>query len=182
MSDRARLEIKIEELISRLSRLELRVSELESNQFELVSAAAEVPASGASEHTAASAAAASEHRPVSAQSSSVPIFDYPSIAIDSVREDRLISIGQWISRALRNQITGLSGREKLPEPSQFYLVFRGVNGIVYNPVKVFATFEESCRFVKSRGGSLGRSVFIGVPSKADGRIICSAAGVSWPDC
>ena len=182
MSDRARLEIKIEELISRLSRLELRVSELESNQFELVSAAAEVPASGASEHTAASAAAASERRPVSAQSSSVPIFDYPSIAIDSVREDRLISIGQWISRALRNQITGLSGREKLPEPSQFYLVFRGVNGIVYNPVKVFATFEESCRFVKSRGGSLGRSVFIGVPSKADGRIICSAAGVSWPDC
>lgn len=73
MSNRARLEIKIEELISRLSRLELRVSELESNQFELVGTAAEAPASRASEHTPASAAAASEHRPVSAQSSSVLI-------------------------------------------------------------------------------------------------------------
>ena len=100
--------------------------------------------------------------------------------MDPVREGKLISVGRWIASALRNNIQGLSGREKLPEPSEWYLVFRDVNCAVFNPAKVFATYPEACRFVKSRGGSLGRFVFIGVPTKTGGRIICSAADVTWP--
>ena len=181
MSDRADLEDQLRLLSSRFDQLELRVLKLESEQFELVSGEPE-------ERTSAPSASepAGSQGPVLPIASAVSkgylpeVLSQPQLTIDPARVVILNSIGQWISGALRQNIFGASGREKLPEPSEIYLVFRGVNGQVYNPVRVFATYPESCRLVKSRGGSFGRSVFIGLPGPEDAKIVCSAAGVDWP--
>ena len=177
MSSQSTQDRTILELISRIERLELRVSGLESFQFEVVQAEVEEQWEPVPIQSGPTASGDLSTGPISetvVQGEALPS------EVDAERLAILNSIGRWVARALQNNITGSSGRDQLPEPSQHYLVFRGVNGVVYNPVKVFATFPEACRLVKSRGGAFGRSVFIGVPSKSDGKTVCSSAGVAWP--
>ena len=175
MSSQSTQERTILELISRIERLELRVSGLESFQFEVVQAEVEEQWEPVPIQSGPTASGDSSTGPIS---ETVVLGEALPSEVDTERLAILNSIGRWVARALQNNITGSSGRDQLPEPSQRYLVFRGVNGVVYNPVKVFATFPEACRLVKSRGGAFGRSVFIGVPSKSDGKTVCSSAGVA----
>ena len=44
-------------------------------------------------------------------------------------------IGAWIRRCLRSEPRGLSGREKIPQASKYYIVVRGFDLTVYTPPK-----------------------------------------------
>ena len=81
---------------------------------------------------------------------------------------------------MRGEQRGLSGRERLAEGSGCYLIFRSFSDQVYNPVLICRTWAEAARFVKPFG-SLGNSVFVGVPNLTDGRVVCNSAGVDWPE-
>ena len=160
-------------LLLRVEELEVRVKGLESNQgsstYELVS---EIPSEAAGLH----------HLPVVAsapQSSQLPVA--PVIEPVELRRSSILEgIGHWIRSCLDNRRRGLSGRERIPEGNNIYLCFRDFSGKSYNPVKVAYTFQQIVPLVKPRGQP-GDSVFIGLPSLADGRIVAEAALVSFPE-
>lgn len=95
------------------------------------------------------------------------------------RESICIEIGQHISRSLRGLNRGESGRKKLKLASRLYLVFKDSQGVVHNPCKVhyrWSAVKDDC----ARSGDFGDSVFIGLPSLFDARIVCQTAGVALP--
>ena len=89
-------------------------------------------------------------------------------------------IGSWLVHALAGRIVGRSGRERLPESSRVYLILQDSVGNPFNPARVCQSWREAQRIVKPRG-QLGSSVFIGLPSLADARIVCQETGVEWPE-
>ena len=161
-SDQIRLEEEIEYLRTAFSQLEARVCELEEQRdFELVSSAGGYQKSKA------------------ASSVSVPLRVSSLPPLTEERQRALRDIGVWLKSCLEDRRRGLSGREKLPEGSNCYLVLRSFNGDLYNPVKVAKHFSEVTRIVKPHGHP-GNSVFIGLPSYRDGRLVVEAAGLKWP--
>ena len=161
-SEQIRLEEEIEYLRTAFAQLEARVCELEENRdFELVSSAG-----GYQRSKAASSA------PAPLKVSSLP-------PLTEERKRALRDIGLWLRSCLEERRRGLSGREKLPEGNNCYLVLRSFNGDLYNPVKVAKHFSEVTRIVKPHGHP-GNSVFIGLPSYRDGRLVVESAGLKWP--
>lgn len=154
-----RLEEQLNLCIARIEQLELRVNQLESERsesvFELVTDTASVPL------------------PASEPSSS-------SASVSSSRVLVLEQIGGWIKTCLEGRRRGLSGREKLSEGNSVYLVFRGFSGQTFNPVRVFTRYAEVLPVVKP-SGDIGDSIFIGLPSFEDARIVAAAAGVRLED-
>lgn len=59
------------------------------------------------------------------------------------------------------------------------LVLRSFSGDQFNPVKVVRHFSEATRLVKPHGHP-SDSVFIGLPSFRDGRLVIEAARLRWP--
>ena len=102
-----------------------------------------------------------------------------SQVLSQERLDILSRIGLWLRSCLNEQRRGLSGRELLPEGNRFYLVVRSFRGEVFDPVLVFDSLSQAVPIVKPLGHP-GDSVFIGLPSLQDGRLICEAAGLQWP--
>jgi len=160
-------------LILRVEELEDRVNRLEGNQgsstYEFVSEApSEVPVSS--------------YLPVvstAAQSSQLPVA--PIVPpLDRQRRSILECIGRWIRACLDGRRRGLSGRERIPEANRIYLCFRDFVGRLYNPVRVTYTFQQIVPLVKPQGEP-GDSIFIGLPSLEDGRLVCEAASVAFPD-
>ena len=154
-----RLEEQLNLCIARIEQLELRVSQLESERsesiFELVT------------DTASELLPSSE----------------PSRASASVSNSRVLvleQIGGWIRSCLEGRRRGLSGREKLSEGNSVYLVFRAFSGQTFNPVRLFTRFAEVVPVVKP-SGDVGDSIFIGLPSLEDARIVAAAAGVRLED-
>ena len=154
-----RLEEQLNLCIARIEQLELRVSQLESERsesiFELItdSASAFLPASE------------------------------PPRSSASVSNSRVLvleQIGGWIRSCLEGRRRGLSGREKLSEGNSVYLVFRAFSGQNFDPVRVFTRFAEVVPVVKPLG-DVGDSIFIGLPSLEDARIVAAAAGVRLED-
>lgn len=96
------------------------------------------------------------------------------------RVETLNQIGAWIQSALRGQHRGTSGRERLTEGSGCYLVFRAFTGQTFNPAVLCKSWAEAVPLVKP-SGSLGDSVFVGLPSLTDARVVCQAAGVEFPE-
>ena len=96
------------------------------------------------------------------------------------RSKTLVDIGRWLRSCLSGTRRGLSGRERLPEGSSCYLVIRAHSGQVFDPVKVCRFFNEIQPLVKPRG-SPGDSVFIGLPSYRDARLVVEAASLTWPE-
>ena len=88
-------------------------------------------------------------------------------------------IGAWVKRCLRGEPRGLSGREKIGVASRFYIVVRGFDLTTYNPPKVFSSWGEA-KSLTHRLGQPGDSVFVGVPTRAEVRAVCAAAGIEVP--
>jgi len=159
-----RLEEQLRQCLDRISELERRVAvleaEKESSAFDLVSdiASSVLPPS-------------QTDRPTSAR---------PSHHLEEqIRSEVLLQIGSWIRACLEGRRRGLSGRERLSEGNSCYLVFRGFSGQVYDPVGVFERFSDLVPEVKPHGHP-GNSIFIGLPTLDDARLVAAAAGVQWP--
>ena len=161
-----RLEQQVNLLIAQVANLQLRVEELEQQRevqpFEFVSEPAPV-----SEAPAPSVVA----HPIVSESTTP--------TIDPNRRAILRQIGGWIRSCLEGRRRGLSGRERLYEGNRYYLVFRNYHSRLFDPVLICDSFVAASREVKPRG-SCGDSVFVGVPSLADGEVVVAAAGVAWP--
>jgi len=164
MLRQAHLEEEIEYLKASLAQLELRVAQLEEREFDLVSSASAVPESGTRGGYASTVGGA--------KLSSLP-------PLTPEREKTLKDIGLWLKSCLEDRRRGLSGRERLPEGNSCYLVLRSFGGKLFNPVKVCKYFSEATAEVKPHGHP-GDSIFIGLPSFRDGRLVVEAAGLKWP--
>ncbi len=167
-SAQIRLEEHLRLVTARLEQLELRVAELEAEResgFQVV-----YPSESESSQPVASPTAVgpSVVSPVASGS-----------LVCSNRHQTLLQIGAWIRNCLSGKRRGLSGREKLPEGTTIYLVFRSVHGRVFDPVFVARKFQEITGLVKI-SGDCKDSVFIGLPGAEDGSVVCRAAGVTWP--
>ncbi len=126
--------------------------------------------------------ASSGYHLVSAPSSSVvPEFDEVGPYSWEERERVAREIGAFIVRAITGQNRGSSGRDKLKGlKSRYYLVIRDKFGQEYrNPIKVFTTFTQ-CKHLCAQAGDFGDSIFVGVPSIREGKIIAETAGLGWP--
>ena len=164
MQRQPRLEEEIEYLRTSLAQLELRVAHLEDREFDLVSSAGTAPESSSRGGYAVSVGA-------------VKLSALPPLTPE--RERTLRDIGVWLRSCLEDRRRGLSGREKLPEGNSCYLVLRSFGGELFNPVKVCKYFSEATAEVKPHGHP-GDSIFIGLPSFRDGRLVVEAAGLKWP--
>lgn len=60
-----------------------------------------------------------------------------------------------------------------------YLVFKDFVGKVYNPPLLFLRFGEVTRLVKPRGDT-GDSIFVGLPTADDAKVVAAAAEVFAP--
>lgn len=110
-------------------------------------------------------------------------LDLPSESgyrVSAEREEASRQIGRWVRRALRGQSRGLSGRERITQSSRLYLVFKDFDLQVHDPPLVFHRWGD-CREVVARGGQPGDSIFIGLPSQAEARIVCGEAGLRVPE-
>lgn len=94
-----------------------------------------------------------------------------------LREEVAREIGAFLSRALRGENRGSSGRGRLRDlQSRVYIVVKDYDGgITTDPVRVFSQFS-SCRALCQRRGSWGDSIFVGLPSAAEGEIAGSKTG------
>ena len=104
----------------------------------------------------------------------------PSAQIsESERRQVCASIGAFFVRALAGGHRGSSGRHRNPLASRFYLVAKDCRGNTFNPPLLFPTFGAAERVVKVNG-ILGDSVFCGVPSLWEARLVASEAGLLPP--
>ena len=88
-------------------------------------------------------------------------------------------IGAWIRRGLRGEHRGLSGREKIPQANQYYVVVRDLLGEVHNPPLLFKAWSAAkphCQHL----GQCGDSIFVGLPSQAEVRIVLRSAQLRLP--
>lgn len=93
--------------------------------------------------------------------------------------DRLAdSIGAWVARALEGRHRGASGRDRNPLASRFWVVFRDINGLIYDPPLVFRSFGGA-RDLCKRGAISGDSVWLGLPSEREVSRVIAGAGLSW---
>ena len=95
------------------------------------------------------------------------------------REAVCDEIGAFVLRGLRGDHRGPSGRDQISLPSRLWLVFKDHYGEPQNPVAVCRTFGD-CRRLTKVGDQLGESLFVGLPSEREARLVCSRAGVPWP--
>lgn len=157
------LQVELLECKSQVRRLEERVAVLEEksdrapSEFDVVSEAAE-------------RAPATPPR----ASSSVGDSGLPAFRVQAAEE-----IGRWLRRGLKGEHRGLSGREKIPQGNQYYLVVRDLSGCVHDPPLLFRAWSEAKSHCQAKG-QCGDSVFVGLPSQAEVRIALRAAQLRFP--
>ena len=96
------------------------------------------------------------------------------------RERICVEIGHFLTRALAGGNRGQSGRDKLKLASRLYLVIKDFRGTVTTrPVRVVAKFSE-VKELCAEGNYWGDSIFVGLPSQREGRLVCETAGFGWP--
>lgn len=99
--------------------------------------------------------------------------------LPAFRVEAAESIGQWLRRSLDGLARGLSGRERIPQANKYYLIARDFENQVYNPPLVldsWAATKELCQ----RRGQLGDSIFVGLPTRSEVRIVAQSAGLEIP--
>ena len=97
------------------------------------------------------------------------------------REQVAEELGDFLRRALGGSHRGKSGRGKVNLPSRFYIILRDFAGLeTLHPARVFTNYSR-VKALCSRGNSFGNSVFIGVPTEREARIVVRRAGGTWPD-
>ena len=97
----------------------------------------------------------------------------------AARNQILKQIGLWIRRALAGNRRGLSGREKIPQANQYYLVVKDFSGRVHDPPLFFRAWSSAKPYCQ-QSGQFGDSIFVGLPSQAEVRIAVRAAGLDLP--
>lgn len=90
------------------------------------------------------------------------------------------SIGAWIRRCLAGTNRGKSGRDQIELPSQFYLVVRDKENQLFDPPRVYRSWAATKPVVSSRGSVAACAIFVGLPSQAEVRLCCRAAGLEEP--
>lgn len=88
-------------------------------------------------------------------------------------------MGAWVARALVGEHRGSSGRDENALSSNLWLVFRTFEGKVLDPVRVCKSFAQA-KVLVMRGSDLGPSVFVGLPSEWEAKLVVAAAGKQWP--
>lgn len=89
-------------------------------------------------------------------------------------------IGRFLRKALAGEWHGSSGRDRINIPSTIWLVFQDYYRQVHNPVLVFRNWSSCRDLVKRAGNQCGKSIFIGLPTEIEAKLVTSLAGVSWP--
>eukprot|EP00435_Cladocopium_sp_Y103_P076128 s59_g78.t1 len=82
------------------------------------------------------------------------------------REEICDQIGLWVRRCIEGDHRESSGRDRIPLGSKLWLVFRDIQGIIYDPPLCFRTFAGAKALCK-RGADAGDSVFVGLPSERE---------------
>ena len=96
------------------------------------------------------------------------------------REEVAQSVGLWLRRALEGGHRGNSGRHRIPESSNLYIVCRDFEGRVFEePAKVLTSFSEVKKLC-CRRGEWGSSVFVGLPSAREVEIALGAGRFGSP--
>lgn len=174
------LHSQVEELRELVLSLGLKVSSLEAETAELRAKCTGLEEQLASDRLSSKFELVSEAgKPTSPRSSTASGFCTLGTDLPASRIAVAKGIGAWISRCLRGEARGLSGREKIKLGSELYLVIRGVSDQVFDPPKVTFSWAETKPFVL-RGGDYGGSIFIGLPSKAEARLALEAARLKIP--
>ena len=96
------------------------------------------------------------------------------------RERICRGIAEFINRALQGVHRGISGREQLPYGSRVWLVARSYTGDDFRPVRIYTRFAD-CKALVKRGQDCGASVFVGLPSQREARIVAIHSGLGWPE-
>lgn len=117
--------------------------------------------------------------PTEATSTAASVVTKAGYTVGSARQAIAGEIGAWVKRALRGQRQGLSGRERIIQSSRYYLVFKDFDSVIYNPPRVYSTWAD-CKAVVTRHRQSGDSIYLGLPTQEEARIVCSAAGVRVP--
>jgi hypothetical protein len=104
---------------------------------------------------------------------------YSGSALSADRLAAAQDIGEWIVRCLNNQQRGLSGRERISQASRLYLVVRDFSGTVRSPPLVLFNWRDTSAIV-SPHGQPGDSIYIGLPTKEEARLVLRTAGLSIP--
>lgn len=99
--------------------------------------------------------------------------------VGSERQAIAREIGVWIRRALQGLRRGLSGRERISQSSRYYLVFRDFDLAVHDPPLLFTSWA-ACKVVVIQRGQQGDSLYIGLPTREECRIVCTSASCSLP--
>ena len=157
-------------LRTEVDRLRARVSELEQAGFDLVehSDSLEVPPLRVPSSSTSASGSGVVARPSA-----------PTPAGRPSREEICRGIGLFLRRALEGRQRGASGRDLLDLASRLWLVVRDYSGRVYEPPLVFTRFSD-CKGQVKRGQDAGDSVFVGLPSRGDIRIVLEAGSFQLP--
>lgn len=100
-------------------------------------------------------------------------------SVGSERQGIARDIGTWIRRALQGQRRGLSGRERISQGSRYYLVFRDFESQLHDPPLLFHSWSD-CKSLVTPRNQLGDSLYIGLPTREESRIVCTSAGLNVP--
>lgn len=156
------LEGSVTSLRATVRALEARLAQLERAGFELVDEPPS-PAAVQGSNTSSSGSSAAFEREA-AQASRFAI---------------LLGIGVWLSGSLAGKRCGKSGRASLREKSEVYLVVRSAKGVIFDPVRIYQSWNEAERVVKDQGG-FKSSLFVGLPTWEDAQVVAEEAGLNPP--
>ena len=104
----------------------------------------------------------------------------PVVQTWAQRERIAEGIGHFFRRALAGDHRGTSGREALRLSSRLWIVVRSIRGEVFSPVRIFRNWARAKEVVKI-GNSAGDSIFVGVPSEREARVVVAASGLEYPE-
>lgn len=169
MSGESRGQARLDQLLAAFAALQLEVTELRETVSSLEERLSLVE----------SRTPVEEFEILASEPAAAPSTTEAGYTVGTERQRIARDIGEWVKRALRGQRQGLSGRERITQNSRYYLVFKDFDSVVHNPPLLFTTWAE-CKTVVTRNRQSGDSVYLGLPTREEARIVCSAAGHSSP--
>lgn len=162
------LRAALRSLITRTDQLERRVEEAEQSGFDLIS---DAPSEPARETEARSEVTRSSQ---SSAGRTVETEDTEG------RVALAKELGQFLRRCLSGEPRGSSGRDRLRLQNRFYIVCADYHGRVL-PEPLFLDNFATVRGLCKQGSSAGQSIFLGVATKWEARIVFREAGLRVPE-
>ncbi|CAE7731831.1 unnamed protein product [Symbiodinium sp. CCMP2592] len=163
-----RLELLVEQLQSEVRALRAIIG-VGAEDFEVIPAVAASSAGPArSEPRTPERAPATSWNPLPASGpEDQPLERAGSASLPRTERDSACrEIGLWITRNLRGEHRGASGRDRIQQASRYWVVFRDFEGRDVSPPSAYSSFGAA-KAVCKRGAECGRSVFIGLPEEED---------------